>query len=58
VFPGDKAGPKGWGVNPDSHLTVVLASGGKVVATFGYQSVNETDVPKVKEALAKAVKKK
>jgi hypothetical protein len=55
---GDKAGPKGWNVNADAHLTAVVVSKGKVTATFGYQSLNETDVPKVKEALQKAVKEK
>ncbi len=58
VFAGDKAGPKDWGVNADAHLTAVVANKGKVAATFGYQSVNETDVAKVKEALAKAREKK
>jgi hypothetical protein len=57
LFP-DKAGPKGWGVNADAHLTAVVAIKGKVTATFAYQSLNETDVPKVKEALEKAVKAK
>jgi hypothetical protein len=52
---GDKEGPKGWNVNGDAHLTVVVAARGKVAATFGYRSVNETDVPKVAEALKKAV---
>jgi hypothetical protein len=54
----DKAGPKGWGVNADAHLTAVVANKGKVTATFAYQSLNETDVPKVKEALEKATKAK
>jgi hypothetical protein len=54
----DKAGPKGWTVNADAHLTAVVANKGKVTATFAYQSLNETDVPKVKEALEKAIKAK
>jgi hypothetical protein len=54
----DKAGPKGWTVNADAHLTAVVASKGKVTATFAYQSINETDVPQVKEALGKAIKAK
>jgi hypothetical protein len=58
VFTGAKEGPKGWNVNGDAHLTAVVANKGKVAATFGYQSLNETDVPKVKEALEKAVKGK
>ncbi|HEY7156843.1 MAG TPA: hypothetical protein VH575_22940 [Gemmataceae bacterium] len=51
-------GPKGWNVNADAHLTAVVANKGKVAATFGYESLNETDVPKVKEALSKAMKGK
>ena len=58
LYEGAKEGPKGWNVNADAHLTAVVANKGKVAATFGYQSVNETDVPKVKEALAKAIKEK
>jgi hypothetical protein len=50
--------PKGWDVNADAHLTAVIANKGKVAATFGYRSLNETDVPKVKEALEKALKEK
>jgi hypothetical protein len=52
-FTGDKAGPKGWGVNADARLTVVVADKHKVAATFGYHSVNETDVPTVRDALKK-----
>ena len=54
----DKTGPKGWGINSDAHLTAVVVNKGKVAATFAYQSINETDVPKVKEALEKAIKGK
>ena len=46
----------GWAVNADAHRTAVVANKGKVAATFGYRSINETDVRKVKEALAKAIK--
>jgi hypothetical protein len=56
VFP-DKAGPKGWNINADAHLTAVVVNKGKVAATFGYQSLNETDAPKVSEALQKAIKR-
>jgi hypothetical protein len=58
LFAGAKEGPKGWNVNADAHLTAVVANKGKVMATFGYQSINETDAPKVKEALEKAIKGK
>jgi hypothetical protein len=57
-FLGDKAaGPKNWNINADAHVTAVVSTDGKVVKNFGYRSVNETDVPAVKEALAKAIKK-
>jgi len=49
VFLGDKAGPEGWGVNADAHLTAVVVKGKKVVASEGYQSVNGTDAKKVIE---------
>jgi hypothetical protein len=53
-FTGEKAGLDGWGINADSHLTVVVVNNGKVAATFDYRSVNETDVPGVRDALKKA----
>jgi len=56
-YTGGAEGPKGWNVNADAHLTAVLANKGKVAATFGYRSVNETDVPAVRDALKEARKK-
>ena len=47
VFPGEKSGPDGWGLNNDAHLTAVVVEKGKVAASFGYRSVNEKDVPAV-----------
>lgn len=47
VHPGDKSGPNEWGINPDAHVTVVVAEGDKVTASFGYRSVNETNAPEV-----------
>ncbi|CAN5199707.1 hypothetical protein BH10PLA2_BH10PLA2_33600 [soil metagenome] len=47
VFPGEKSGPDGWGINGDAHLTAVIVEKGKVTGSFGYRSVNETDVPAV-----------
>jgi hypothetical protein len=58
VSTGDKSGPKDWGINDMAHLTVVVAGGGKVAATFAYQTVNETDAPAVIKALRKAVGQK
>jgi hypothetical protein len=52
VHPGDSNGPKGWAINSDAHLTAVVAENGKVAASFGYRSVNETDVPAVLKKLA------
>jgi hypothetical protein len=55
VFPGDKSGPDGWGVNPDASVTAVVVQRGKVAASFGYRSVNDTVVPEVEAALKKAL---
>ncbi|MDB5307429.1 MAG: hypothetical protein JWO38_1631 [Gemmataceae bacterium] len=57
AFEGEKSGPEGWGVNPDAHLTVVVANKGKVVKSFAFTSVNETDVKPVLAELKKAVGK-
>jgi hypothetical protein len=57
-FTADKAGPEGWGVNADAHLTAVVVGDKKIAATFGYMSLNETDVPAVRDALKKVIKKK
>jgi hypothetical protein len=54
---GGTAGPKDWGINNDARLTAVVVHKGKVVKSFGYMSLNETDVPDVVEALKKAMKK-
>ena len=51
VFEGDKAGPKGWGINADAHLTAVIVKKNKVVASMGYQSVNATDVEKLVKSI-------
>jgi menaquinone-dependent protoporphyrinogen IX oxidase len=56
-FPGASSGPADWHVNPDAHITVVVANNAKVTAAFGYQSVNETDAPAVEDVLKKAVGK-
>lgn len=56
VFSGT-AGPKDWAINPDAHLTAVVAHKGKVVKSFGYRSLNETDVPEVVKTLKKAIRR-
>jgi hypothetical protein len=50
-------GPKDWNINNDAHLTVVVADKQKVAAVFGYNSINETEVPRVRKALEKAAGK-
>lgn len=56
AFDGATGGPNNWGVNPDVHLTVVVANKGKVAKSFAFTSVNETDVKPVLEELKKALK--
>jgi hypothetical protein len=53
-YTGENIGPKGWNVNADAHLTVVVVNKGKVAAATGFQSINETDVPAVEKAFKKA----
>lgn len=56
-FIGGRAGPQDWNINSDAHLTVVIANKGKVTSVLGYRSINDTDVPAVREAYQKAVKR-
>lgn len=44
--------PENWGIHERAAVTTVLVVKGKVTARFGYDSVNENDVPKL-EALLK-----
>jgi hypothetical protein len=53
VFEGTKSGPPDWSVNDQAHLSVVVVRAGKVVASRGFLSVNETDVPDIVKALKK-----
>src|SRR5262245_19145663 len=53
VFPGEKSGPKGWDINNDAHMTVVITDAGKIGHSAGYMSVNETDVRGVMQKLPK-----
>ncbi|HEY1066091.1 MAG TPA: hypothetical protein VGE52_08270 [Pirellulales bacterium] len=56
VFP-EITGPEGWSINTDARVTVVVADKAKVVKSFGYQSVNETDAAEVVDALKKSAGK-
>lgn len=51
IFDGEKTGPNNWGINPDADITVVVSDGAKAKFSKGYRSINETEVPKVFEAL-------
>jgi hypothetical protein len=57
VFPGEVSGPKGWALNTDAHLTVVVVVASKVVKSFAYETVNETDVADIEKVLKKALEK-
>jgi hypothetical protein len=54
VFLGDRLGPDGWSINPNAFVTVVVAAKGKTAASFGYNSINDTDVRRVHQELKKA----
>lgn len=51
VHPGDTLGPADWNVNTRASLTAVVTRGRKVVKSFAYVSLNETDLPPVKKTL-------
>jgi hypothetical protein len=56
-FPAGSSGPNDWAITGEAFLTAVVVHEGKVAASLGYVSVNETEVPKVVEALKKAIGK-
>jgi hypothetical protein len=56
VFPGDRNGPNDWDLNPGARVTVVVSRGATARASLGFGSINETDVPAVREAIRKALK--
>lgn len=55
---GGKTSPKDWNIDTDVTVTAVVANDGKVIKSFGYRSVNDSDVPAVQEEFVKALKKK
>jgi len=58
AFDGEKSGPNGWSINGDTHVTAVVANKGKVVKSFAFTSINETDVRAVMGELKKSLEKK
>ncbi len=54
---GKAAGPDAWSINSEARLTAVVVHNGRVVKSFAYQSLNETDAPEVAQTLKKAIKK-
>lgn len=57
IYTGEGDGPKGWDVNSTAHITVVLVNQGKVIQSYGFESVNTDDAKKVLTELEKATKK-
>jgi hypothetical protein len=57
AFEGEKSGPNGWGINADAHLTTVIVDKGKVIKSFPYVSVNDTDARAVLAELKTALGK-
>ncbi len=51
-FPGARTGPAGWNINDLADVTVVVSRKGQVLASGGYNSVNETVVREVMKPLA------
>lgn len=56
-FPGKKAGPADWTINDQADVTVVVTRKGQVLASLGYNSINETVVREVLKKFAKSKKK-
>lgn len=54
---GDEQGPNGWNLNDKAFITVVVARDRKVVKSFSFVSVNETDVPAVRATFKAAAEK-
>jgi hypothetical protein len=57
IYPSATMSPEGWSVNTDAQLTALVVNEGKVTASFGYRSANETVAPEILTALKKAVGK-
>ena len=57
IYPSATMGPDGWSVNTDAQLTALVVNEGKVTASFGYRSANETVAPEILTALKKTLGK-
>jgi hypothetical protein len=57
-FPGEKAGPKGWNINDQADVTVIVANRGTVIGRYGYNSINDTVVKDVMKAFPKEIRGK
>jgi hypothetical protein len=53
IFDGPSRGPDGWSINDAATLTAVVVRGGKVVQSFGYQSLGEVEPREVLQTLKK-----
>ena len=57
LFPSATASPEGWAINTDAQFTALVVKEGKVIATFGYRSANDTVAPEILAALKKGIGK-
>lgn len=51
VFDGDSEGPAAWDLNAGARMIAVVVRDGKVAGSFGYNSLNESDVAAVVKSL-------
>jgi hypothetical protein len=51
IYDGSSKGPDSWSINDAALLTAVVARDGKVVRSFGYQSLDEVEPREVLQAL-------
>ena len=57
IFPSVTMSPEVWSVNTDAQFTAIVVNEGKVTASFGYRSANETVPPEILAALKKSLGK-
>ena len=57
IYPSATMSPEGWSVDTNAQLTAIVVNEGKVTASFGYRSANETVAPEILTALKKVVGK-